>query len=123
MCLSVCGIKERGRKVKKEIQKFEEVSFKEKIFTIRGLQVMLDRDLANICGITLPNMNLKTNANKTHGLSEMIRSFKHYVTRGFNELNQNRKFKWQRSFNDHIIRNEKELYYIRQYIRDNPMNW
>ena len=45
----------------------------------------------NPCGIILPNMNLKTNVNKTHGLSEMVRSFKHYVTRSFNELNQNRK--------------------------------
>ncbi|MDA3885064.1 MAG: hypothetical protein PF638_05660 [Candidatus Delongbacteria bacterium] len=64
-----------------------------------------------------------TKANKTHGLSEMVRSFKHYVTRNFNEINPNTTFKWQRSFNDHIIRNEKELYAIRQYIIDNPLNW
>ena len=35
---------------KKEIQVFEEVALKEKIFTIRGLQVMLDRDLAELYG-------------------------------------------------------------------------
>jgi len=64
-----------------------------------------------------------TKANKTHGLSEMVRSFKHYVTRNVNEINSNRKFKWQRSFDDHIIRNEKELYHIRKYIRNNPINW
>ena len=33
------------------------------------------------------------------------------------------KFKWQKSFHDHIIRKEKSLNKIRQYIRDNPINW
>lgn len=32
-------------------------------------------------------------------------------------------FKWQRSYYDHIIRNEYSLFKIRQYIRDNPINW
>ncbi|AFH50606.1 Transposase [Ignavibacterium album JCM 16511] len=32
-------------------------------------------------------------------------------------------FKWQRSYYDRIIRNEKELYYIRQYIEQNPLRW
>ena len=30
---------------------------------------------------------------------------------------------WQRSFNDHIIRNERSLNAIREYILDNPVNW
>ncbi|MEK7110081.1 MAG: transposase [Patescibacteria group bacterium] len=30
---------------------------------------------------------------------------------------------FQRSFYDHIIRNEFDLNRIRQYIRDNPINW
>lgn len=32
-------------------------------------------------------------------------------------------FRWQRSFYDEIIRNEYSLYYIREYIRNNPANW
>lgn len=32
-------------------------------------------------------------------------------------------FQWQKSFYDHIIRNEFDLNRIRQYMRDNPMNW
>jgi len=32
-------------------------------------------------------------------------------------------FKWQRSFYDRIIRNEKELYQIRKYIVQNPLAW
>lgn len=35
----------------------------------------------------------------------------------------NKTFKWQRSFYDHIIRNEYSLFRIRQYIEDNPKNW
>lgn len=30
---------------------------------------------------------------------------------------------WQRSFHDHIIRNENELRQIWQYIDNNPINW
>jgi putative transposase len=30
---------------------------------------------------------------------------------------------WQRNYYDHIIRNERELYAIRRYIRDNPAQW
>jgi len=29
----------------------------------------------------------------------------------------------QRNYYDHIIRNEKELNGIRDYIRNNPVNW
>jgi REP element-mobilizing transposase RayT len=30
---------------------------------------------------------------------------------------------WQRNYYEHIIRNEEELYKIRNYIRGNPMKW
>jgi len=30
---------------------------------------------------------------------------------------------WQRSYHDHIIRNESGLLTIQQYIRDNPAHW
>ncbi|MCK4917633.1 MAG: transposase, partial [Candidatus Omnitrophica bacterium] len=30
---------------------------------------------------------------------------------------------WQRSFHDHIIRNDKSLNKIRNYIETNPQNW
>ena len=33
------------------------------------------------------------------------------------------EFKWQRSFYDHIIRNEKALQKIREYILINPLKW
>jgi hypothetical protein len=30
---------------------------------------------------------------------------------------------WQRNYYDHIIRDKKSLFIIRNYIRKNPMNW
>ena len=30
---------------------------------------------------------------------------------------------WQRNYYEHIIRNEKDLNHIRQYIAENPINW
>jgi len=38
------------------------------------------------------------------------------------ENNQN-MFQWQKSFYDHIIRDEKSLNNIREYIRNNPIKW
>jgi len=32
-------------------------------------------------------------------------------------------FKWQRNYYEHIIRNEKELNKIREYIHNNPLKW
>lgn len=59
---------------------------------------------------------------KRHGLSEMIRAFKTFSARKINKEYPNIGFKWHKSFNDRIIRNEKELYAIRQYIKNNPTN-
>jgi REP element-mobilizing transposase RayT len=30
---------------------------------------------------------------------------------------------WQRSFYDHVIRNEQDLMRIREYIETNPLKW
>jgi REP element-mobilizing transposase RayT len=30
---------------------------------------------------------------------------------------------WQRNYYEHIIRNERDLNAIRQYIEDNPLQW
>ncbi|MFC1709350.1 transposase [Candidatus Omnitrophota bacterium] len=39
-----------------------------------------------------------------------------------NDLNISGKI-WQRSFYDHIIRNERSLQEIREYVNNNPLNW
>jgi hypothetical protein len=32
-------------------------------------------------------------------------------------------FQWQKSFHDHIIRNENDLKKIKEYIANNPIKW
>ncbi len=54
-------------------------------------------------------------------LGNIVGSFKSTVTKYANS--HRISFNWQLRFYDHIIKNEKSLYYIRQYIRDNPLNW
>jgi len=63
-------------------------------------------------------------------LSSVIRGFKIGVKRWCREnnyvLNKNfcsAQFAWQKSFYDHIIRTEKSLNKIRNYIYNNPLRW
>jgi REP element-mobilizing transposase RayT len=57
-------------------------------------------------------------------LSSVVASFKSAVTRTSNRrLGRPGKSLWQRSFYDHVIRDDAELQVIRQYIRDNPRKW
>ena len=30
---------------------------------------------------------------------------------------------WQNNYNDHVIRNDTEYKRIKQYIKNNPLNW
>jgi REP element-mobilizing transposase RayT len=59
---------------------------------------------------------------KIKSLSELIGAFKMKSSQGIH-LAGNSTFKWQRSFYDRIIRDEKELFNIRKYIQQNPLKW
>jgi len=63
-------------------------------------------------------------------LSSVIRGFKIGVTKYYREKtvrNNNHcslsKKIWQKSFYDHIIRNEESLFQIREYIQNNSLKW
>jgi len=56
-------------------------------------------------------------------LSKIIQQYKASVTRKINSLQHDFHFGWQKSFYDHIIRNEESLNNIRHYIRHNPLKW
>jgi REP element-mobilizing transposase RayT len=59
-----------------------------------------------------------------HSLSEIIRALKSYLARRINELKRVTGIPiWQSRFHDRIIRDEVELYFIREYIQSNPINW
>ncbi len=58
----------------------------------------------------------------TQNLSNIIKGFKSSTTfRIRKEYNKN--FSWQPRFYDHVIRNQKSLDNIRNYIRLNPLKW
>lgn len=57
-------------------------------------------------------------------LGVIVRSFKSAVTKRINELRRTPGAPvWQRNYYERIIRNDRELSRIRQYIADNPMKW
>jgi len=68
--------------------------------------------------------NNKSNIDLMHSkLSNIIGSYKSSVTKEINRTIKQSGFKWQTSFHDHIIRNEKEMQNIADYIELNPANW
>ncbi|GMT42253.1 MAG: hypothetical protein IEMM0002_0664 [bacterium] len=57
-------------------------------------------------------------------LPTIIRSFKSAVTKRINEMHRAPGVTlWQRGFYEHVIRNERELTRVRQYITDNTAKW
>lgn len=73
--------------------------------------------------IKSPNVSGEINFAPTRNitLSNIIKWFKSISSMNIRKTIYS--FQWQKSYYDNIICNEKSLYYIRQYIRDNPMNW
>ncbi len=55
-----------------------------------------------------------------HWLSEIIRWLKTFSSRKINDLKNNIFFQRQKSFYDHIIRNEEDMNRIIEYIQLNP---
>lgn len=56
-------------------------------------------------------------------LPKIISQYKSSVTRDIRKQFNNYRFRWQKSFFDHIIRDETSLQNIRTYIRFNPLKW
>lgn len=62
------------------------------------------------------NGPMRTSA-PTHSLPQIIRYFKRSVTQAYGESI------WQRSYHDHIIRNEADYLRIWEYVDTNPVKW
>ena len=57
-------------------------------------------------------------------LGAIVGNFKSVVTRRINRIRKTPgEPVWQRNYYERIIRNERELNAVRQYIRDNPARW
>ncbi|MCB9245765.1 MAG: transposase [Flavobacteriales bacterium] len=68
-----------------------------------------------------PNEFFSKISPKSGSVSTIIRSYKSAVTKHANRLGM--EFAWQARFHDIIIRNQRSLKNISDYIIDNPANW
>ena len=59
---------------------------------------------------------------KIKPLSELIGAFKTTSSKLIHRAGLV-EFRWQKSFYDHIIRNDRSLFHIRKYIQNNPLQW
>ncbi len=66
--------------------------------------------------------SFRTTSHRFQTLNEMMRTFK-AVTSYHVRKKENAAFAWQRGYYEYIIRNEKELGFIRSYIVNNPAKW
>jgi len=64
--------------------------------------------------------SLTNKEKKLYGLSEVIRWLKTFSSRKINQSHNDYKFQRQRSFYDHIIRNENDMNRVIEYIELNP---
>jgi REP-associated tyrosine transposase len=69
--------------------------------------------------LTVHDLSART---KIKSLSELIGAFKTTSSKLIHQAGSI-NFRWQRSFHDHIIRDEKAFHNIEQYIINNPRNW
>lgn len=63
------------------------------------------------------------NDDENEKIHKIIRSYKSTVTRIINQKIPNSGFKWQRSYNDQIIKNQNHFENVQNYIKNNPINW
>ena len=70
--------------------------------------------------IVVIGCNIETSANPT--LSRIIGAYKSEVSRLIHKSVPNEPI-WQRSFHDHIIRNQRDYERIWNYIHTNPVRW
>ncbi len=65
-----------------------------------------------------------TAMHKRHGLPEIVRALKTFSSRKINLVRNTPGVPvWQRNYYEHVVRNEKELRSIQEYIINNPLQW
>jgi putative transposase len=90
--------------------------------------VVMPEHIHGIIEIVNPSDIPTTNQQRQFGpldrgsLSMIINQFKAAVSR-WCKKNGYINFCWQYRFNDHIIRDQKEFFAIRNYIKNNPINY
>ena len=91
---------------------------------VHGIIQIFNHFVETHCNASLrndDNWNNNQFGPQRNNLASIVRGFKSSVKRICNK--NNIPFEWQPRFYDHIIRNEKDLYRIRRYIKYNPRKW
>ncbi len=72
-----------------------------------------------------PSQNRQFGKMDKGSISSIVRSYKAVVTKKINQIcgQKGSSLIWQRNFYENIIRDEKALNNIREYIINNPLNW
>jgi len=78
--------------------------------------------------IVMPNhvhgiVMLSDEPGRRHGIPEIVRGFKTFSARSANEHRRITASVWQRGYYEHVIRDERSLNRIREYITNNPARW
>ncbi len=85
---------------------------------IHGILVINRFRRGEACLAPTPDEEPKT------GLSNIVASFKSAVSKRVNELRGTQgESVWQRNYYEHVVRDEGDLYKIREYISNNPLQW
>ena len=87
---------------------------------LRPDDIVGNKPVGNRHACSLPGY---TNDRNHQALPVIIGSIKSAVTKLIHRINSNYNAIWQKSYYEHIIRNENELFAIRNYIENNPINW
>ena len=72
--------------------------------------------------ITITNSNI-ANGHRDPSLRDIIRNFKSYTTKMYNQIEKNNNPLWQTRYYDHIIRNDEDYGEKYQYISNNYLKW
>ncbi len=75
-------------------------------------------------GAGLPRPGAETAPLRPVTLSKIVAYLKYQSTKLINNIRKTPGISiWQRNYHERVIRNEKELLEIRQYIQNNPLKW
>ena len=82
----------------------------------------LDRSANTIDASSFDGGRVEPRPYTVHSLSTLVGAFKTTASKAIH-LAGHDQFRWQKSFHDSIVRNDRSLARITQYIADNPAQW
>ena len=105
-------------------EQWEDMEKKYSFLELEEMIVMPDH-LHLLLGIFHPRSlkrSLEPKKDQRKNLSTLISEFKAGVSKQIREMGYG-AFQWQRSYYDRVVRNDKEFWAIKRYIKENPARW